>query len=609
MARELETSVVIDLEGNLQQRAKRYEKSLASFSKNGTKKISRLKRSFKGLGRSIDKIGNRYIALGTGAGAIAAVKSVSDLSSRMNQLGIDAGFNGAKLHKFKQDSITAIETAADKWGVSTDQITTGIEGIVKKTGNIKFATENMGNLALAMGATSGQGSVFGQMLAELAKMEDMTPDKVTKALDMLVAQGQQGAFVLGDMAAHSATLFADYGPENIQQMKEMGAAMQVMMAATGKAPEAVTAFTALRRTLTSKDKVKPLLDAGVSIFDPEKYKLAKEGALTLTEALLPITTIMKSIAEVSKGDVFTVNDWILDTEARKGLKNILTEQRNTGKTESIDLLLAVKGDGKSVTEDATDNLKELNNQMERLATSWGQFANTNLAGPVGELADELGQINADELNETLDTIKKVVLGIGGAVVALKAVRLGFGAFNSVRTAFGKGGGNPLSSASGSLTPIPVYVVNAPSKLLGLGFDGDARSKHKFGRAGKFANKLTGGLTDQRVNMKSLRAMSGPQLLKSAGLLGLAGAAGYGIGTVIHKTLLEGTTASDKIGEGIANVLAFFGNDEAQNALDRRERFAKMEIEITGDGAKNASVKSITSSDDLDVEAGGSMGSL
>lgn len=56
------------------------------------------------------------------------------------------------------------------------------------------------------------------------------------------------------------------------------------------------------------------------------------------------------------------------------------------------------------------------------------------------------------------------------------------------------------------------------------------------------------------------------LARNAGLVGLAGAGGYVAGSEIYDRTLKGTDAGDYIGESIARVLAFFGNEEAQKAI-------------------------------------------
>ncbi|WP_431287466.1 phage tail tape measure protein [Roseateles chitinivorans] len=58
--------------------------------------------------------------------------------------------------------------------------------------------------------------------------------------------------------------------------------------------------------------------------------------------------------------------------------------------------------------------------------------------------------------------------------------------------------------------------------------------------------------------------AGALALGGAGVLA-AGGVGYGIGTLISKGI-EGTKVADGIGEAVAHVLAFFGNQEAQDAI-------------------------------------------
>jgi Phage tail lysozyme len=57
------------------------------------------------------------------------------------------------------------------------------------------------------------------------------------------------------------------------------------------------------------------------------------------------------------------------------------------------------------------------------------------------------------------------------------------------------------------------------------------------------------------------------LIGKAGLVAGAGAVGWEIGSQINKHFVEGTAFGDKLGEGIATIMAGLGNKEAQRALD------------------------------------------
>ncbi|MNO44422.1 hypothetical protein D3C76_346650 [compost metagenome] len=96
--------------------------------------------------------------------------------------------------------------------------------------------------------------------------------------------------------------------------------------------------------------------------------------------------------------------------------------------------------------------------------------------------------------------------------------------------------------------------------------------------GDLHDKTDGWSTALLGVLATLRIIGGAGMLSSllgvstvvAGLSGAAvvGAAAGGVvaGNAIHEKI-QGTTVEDDIGEGIARVLAFFGNEEAQRALD------------------------------------------
>ena len=75
---------------------------------------------------------------------------------------------------------------------------------------------------------------------------------------------------------------------------------------------------------------------------------------------------------------------------------------------------------------------------------------------------------------------------------------------------------------------------------------------------------TGGVATKGAGMAATALTS--TAAATGGAILAAGAVGYGVGTVLNKTLIEGTSVGDSIGSGIAHTLAFFGNDEAQASV-------------------------------------------
>lgn len=84
---------------------------------------------------------------------------------------------------------------------------------------------------------------------------------------------------------------------------------------------------------------------------------------------------------------------------------------------------------------------------------------------------------------------------------------------------------------------------------------------------KAAIGLLNIFTTKSAEAGGKRSLSG---LGRLGALGAAGAGGYAVGGWINKNYIEGTETGDRIGRTVAQVLAFFGNKEAQEAIDINE---------------------------------------
>lgn len=77
------------------------------------------------------------------------------------------------------------------------------------------------------------------------------------------------------------------------------------------------------------------------------------------------------------------------------------------------------------------------------------------------------------------------------------------------------------------------------------------------------NAITSVLSKGLSGLKSLGTAAG---LRSAGHVGVVGAASYGVGTIINDNFIEGTDFQDKLGEMLVKGMAFMGNSSAQETL-------------------------------------------
>jgi len=473
---DLRTNLILSLTGNLPGQARRYARDVEMIGQRGARAISMMNRGLGAFGRGIDRLGNRYTAFLFGGGAIGTLRMVGNLEARFTRLGIQANRGAEEVDRLKR-RIFEVSQAPDI-RIDPGQLTAAIEEIVEKTGDLKFAEDNLRNLAAAIQATGAEGLSIGGIAAEFQKMGLTDPDEVLKALDILTVQGKAGAFTLQNLAAlgpRVVTAYTAMGRTGLPAIREMGAALQVIRQGTGSSEMAATAFEALVRTLGDADKLKILEGGGIKIFEP--------GSTTQMRSL-PV--IMEEIIKKTRGSKVALSK-VFDAEAIRAFNAAAAEFQRTGGVASLDQFYNVQADGTTVLVDSARAAKDFNSAMTYLYTSYRKFADSELAGPVARLADALNGLEPGALQRWMDIAKWIGIIGAGAIGARMIYRGGrglMGMFGKTGPVGATGGGMGLPGVAG-LPPgvVPVYIVNK-----GFG----APNRTFFGRAGAAAAGTTTG---------------------------------------------------------------------------------------------------------------------
>lgn len=117
-----------------------------------------------------------------------------------------------------------------------------------------------------------------------------------------------------------------------------------------------------------------------------------------------------------------------------------------------------------------------------------------------------------------------------------------------------------------------------------------------------------GTTALAIGGSSVGALAGGGAAGAATIAGgvaIAGAIGYGIGTVINKTLIEGTKTGDAIGSTLVKIAGFFGSQDAQDAVGRMNNYDTSKA--TTD-ARMDEMNAVTQAQKLAVQTQGTAGS-
>ena len=395
--------------------------------KSSTGSLKNQRREIALLDKGLDKVGNRYTGLIGGIGAGVTVKNVGNAQERLERLGIQAGYSSEKVKKLKRD----IEGAALEKDIRVDpkQILSGVEAIVEKTGNLKFAEQNLKNIGIAMQATGATGEDIGELFGEFEKMGIKSPKKVAEAIDILNVQGKSGAFTLQNLASlgpRVITAYTSTGREGTKALREMGSALQMIRMGTGSSEQSATAFEAVLRSLTDPKKIEKLEAMGIELFDPQEAAKGKR-------VMRPINQLMKEIIKTTSGDKVELGQ-VFDAEAVRAFNQAAGEFQRTGSLQKLDEFYNVQADGSTTLKDAARASKTFNASLTMIDGAWERFAETRLTKPIEFAAgalDKLGSKGADRLFSGLTIAGG---GLATALAARKGVRLYRGAKNF----FGKG---------------------------------------------------------------------------------------------------------------------------------------------------------------------------
>lgn len=613
----MRASLILDLGGNLAAQARRNETALGGLARSGQRDMGLLTRSVQAAGKGLDSLGNRYTALLSGAAGLGAAKMVMDLERRFTRLGITADIADGDVKNLKK-SIYEMSQMSDI-RVDPGEITSAIESIVEKTGDLKFAESNIRNIGLAIQATGAQGKDIGELFAEFQKQGTKAPEAVMRAMDTLNVQGKAGAFTLQNLAGLGPRLFTAYaavGRMGAQANREMGAAVQVIRMGVGSSEQATTAFEAMLRTFSDAEKVKKLAGAGITLFDPEKLKTGER-------VLRPVNELMKEIVLASKGDMVKLSK-VFDAEAMRSFNHIISEYKSTGGFASLDKFMAVQGDGTATIQDSARAAKDAAGAMENLLSVWKSFADDQLSGPIQGAADALNALGPENTGRIIKGIAGVGVALGGLVLARKAWTTGKGLYDFFKGSAGKAAGGLGTGMTG---PIPVYVVNGPGTAGGgagggIG-EGLAKSGNRAGKlatAAKWAGRVGAGLAiaGTAVEIGSTWMGNGSTAEKTTttakGLGGLAGGwGGAKIGAAIGTAIAPGVGTA--IGGLLGGAIGYFAGRAGGEALGEsltsegiakavNEKEAHLRIEVSGP----ATVRDVrTSGFTADVDTGLYMG--
>lgn len=288
---DLKTSVVVDLKGNLEARARRYGSAINGMSRRGNSALSRLNAGWKKHGKTLNKIGNRYTAIiGLGTAA-AAAKATIGFDAQLTRLQTNGRATVEQIAELKKELMEVANDPSIRIG--RDELLGGFKQIIEDTGDFENAKKNLRTLATFIQATGVAGKDAGGLISLAFKSGIKDAEKVLSILDVMFQHSTRGSVGLPKLAAVGKGLFSPAAAAtgaSEQSMKDASAVAQIAIDATKSADEAAEAVKSFLSMINKEETRKILEKNGVQV--------RREGSIKLRR----LTSLIPEIYELTKGD-------------------------------------------------------------------------------------------------------------------------------------------------------------------------------------------------------------------------------------------------------------------------------------------------------------------
>jgi TP901 family phage tail tape measure protein len=599
----LRTSVILDLAGNLQGKARSYTKAITNMAKRGSRSMNMLRRSTLAVGRGLDAMGNRYVA--SFGGMAAAYKGAQAVmaSGNLDKSLIKTTQTAEATRKAAALLRRELHTMSKLTGIKVDNLLIGFDNLVQSGLSWEAALATIYNINRAMGVTGAQSEVLTGGLTVAAKAFDFDLTKVETSallLDKMTVAGRLGNAELEDLAGIFGRVGVNAKRAGLDFDSTLGFIEELSL--IEKSPERLaTLMDSTFRLFTNQNYLKKASKVTkVSFYDADGERRAA------FDVLEDIATKYKTLTTDRQRDRFifaAFGDADLDT--RKGLSTLLA---GDSLTSARTMAATIKDAFGTIAKDLPGALDNSVDQVARLKSALGEAAD--------EFAQPINDVIKRAIKHLLDN-KKVSgteMLVGGAVAG--AALLG--------TAKLVGGlilsrlGGKLKSGLGGLAgggsgPIPVYVVNNKMSMMpgeyGGGWQGGKGKKvgsKISGRGGKFGRRAAGGLVLAGTAIGLISTLTNDDFSTSDKITASGGAVGGGLGgwggavagaqigavlgsvvpvlgTAIGAAIggvgggLAGAWAGGNVGERLGELIGMLAGDDEQKRPE-----AKMRIEVSDD---------------------------
>jgi hypothetical protein len=386
--------------------------------KNRLREETRLqKRAQRRRGRIIRGVGVGLggVAAGGIFGAVAQVRRILQFDVKLASLASQAKITPKEQFRLR-DSMTDTAIAI---GVQRDVILDSVSRIYEKSGEYKFAADNIEKLAKVIRGTQVEPMALGETLAAMAfafkgVKWDGKNVPIFDLLEILISQGDEASVTIRDLASNGEELMGAFkiaGLTSLKSFKEFFALVQIA-GGGGTSSEAATFVKNFIIQITKRgDKIEKMLG------DKLQYPILKPGG-----GIRDVEGVVKDILQATGGDVEKILELVPRFRGAMPLTLMAGEFFREGTTKQFDHLIKL-GDAMGTIERRYKRVAETPSQgFERFVATVTKLSDVALVDTLSHISDSIERFvdDPDKLQDMARSFKE----IGDAILfTAKAVGL------------------------------------------------------------------------------------------------------------------------------------------------------------------------------------------
>lgn len=375
-------------------------------------------------GEALKSAGANNVAGGVGilAGFALAAKGAADFQAGMTDIALKANLSVRETAALQNNILGAARAARQL----PEAMRSGVDVLAGFGLDPKAATRMIGPIGKV--ATAYRADIADLAAASFANFSNLKVPigENARALEIMAAAGNAGAFEIKDMAAAFPALTAQaqaFGQKGVSAVADLAAAAQIARKGTGSAEQAATNLQNLLAKINTKETIQKFAAMGVDL--PAALKKAYAEGKTPLEAIATIAN------KTLKGDLSKISFLFGDMQAQQALRPLIQnmEEYRRIRADALASKGAVDAAFARRSQDASTQAQALMGNLQRLAITAGPI----LLPPLIRISEILLRVTdrvalwTQRNPQAASTILTLVAGLGVLKIGLGLAQLAFGA--------------------------------------------------------------------------------------------------------------------------------------------------------------------------------------